>query len=440
MQRFTFLLFASVLFFSCKDKQDDVIKSALPEKQVFVATTTSSTEEVNMNEYNKAFTEGATQRFVVSYRKPTVVTAKGGLKIHVNPAMLEKEDGTELDGNINVEVIELTNSKDLFKSNAATVSNGRLLVSGGSYYIGMSCSRSTLKIKSSKNIEVDLPALRQGEMELFYGERDSLNNMNWERAGAPLETVSFTTNAEDYYTPPADPIPFSMAIAGQFYQSLDEEVYLYNKKMKIKDVVDYINRKSARLYVDSICMWPKMASTVTKRDTNYLLQNYGPRLQYRVLTCKAWQEENDAAQKRRQQQNTAWETKSLAGKISKYYAPSSIDRLGWINCDRFYQKEQTDMDVEMPYALKQSQIEYFIIFKSVNGLLNGKIYIGDHKETLHNLPTGESVTLVAFTKKNGVTYQCKRDLVVEKGKKIDLDFKEISEEELKKMFGSNVRT
>ena len=81
----------------------------------------------------------------------------------------------------------MTTSNDLFKSNAATVSNGRLLASGGSYFIGMENNGQKIRLKKGHSLPVDFPVFAKEEMELFYGERDSAGSMNWVKAGNKLE-------------------------------------------------------------------------------------------------------------------------------------------------------------------------------------------------------------------------------------------------------------
>lgn len=75
---------------------------------------------------------------------------------------------------------ELTNKQQLLKTNAQTVSNGQLLISGGAYYINMTSNGQQLKIKDGANLQVEFPKKTNKQMEMFYGTRDSLGNMNWQ--------------------------------------------------------------------------------------------------------------------------------------------------------------------------------------------------------------------------------------------------------------------
>jgi hypothetical protein len=124
--------------------------------------------------------EDKSQFFTISNSKNKDVKGKKGTIIHIIPNNLELENGGVITGNLKVELKELTNQKDLFKNNTQTVSNGKLLISGGSYYIDITSNGTKVNLKKGKTLEVEFPKITNRNMELFYGKRDSLNQMNWE--------------------------------------------------------------------------------------------------------------------------------------------------------------------------------------------------------------------------------------------------------------------
>lgn len=126
--------------------------------------------------------EEPSQVFQVSASKPTQVKEKQGTTISINPNDLTTESGEPLGQKIQIELKELTNQTQLLKSNAQTVSNGQLLVSGGAYYINMTSDGKQLKLKDGKTLSVEFPKLSDNEMSLFYGQRDSLGGMNWKES------------------------------------------------------------------------------------------------------------------------------------------------------------------------------------------------------------------------------------------------------------------
>ena len=449
-----YLLFVICTFvlFSCKNKK---IKSTkLVDVVSFDTVQLQPDESISLSDYSNVFTTNITQVFTASQNKISAITAKKGLKIIVNPLVLEKEDGSAIDGKIKVSIIELTNSEELFKSNAATVSNGRLLASGGSYFIGMTCNGQKLRIKKNKNLQVQFPVLKENEMQLFYGQRDSAENMNWVDAGINLqqlqeeESIQFTDSNQNLVNDNIPAYAFTDESGNaKIYPSLNEKVYYYETMMTIKTLVDTINKHSTKIYIDTVYMWPKQIAKLLpgqRVDTNFLYKVYGPPKQFILKTCLALQQENErkAIEKIKQKQAIEdWQPQTLAGQIQKYYNPSAITNLGWINCDRFYQySKPAEVELDLPITFNKGSIQYFVIFKSFNGLINGKLTVNKKTNvSLYNLPPDEPVTLVVFTKNNGQLFYSKEEFVTQKNKSLKLDFKNISATEMSKIFGKNVR-
>ena len=449
---------ATLILFSCNNKKNTTnsAHSAGSAKQLDTVTLLAD-EPVDINAYHASFIDGATQRFTADENKISVITAKGKLKVIVNPSALEKEDGSAVEGKINVSIIELTNSNDLFKSNAATVSDGRLLASGGSYFIGMESGGKKLRIKKGNTMEVNFPLINNDEMELFYGERDSTGMMNWKQAGEQLkqefETISFNTRT-DYISQPTMPEISGMKINYYLFNSLDTKVFFSNRLMTIRELVAELKRKGIERVIDTVYYsWQGRGHEVIySMDTTTRGVRHGR--QFRLISPKVLQLEKDSlkelrcAQKEKFAMQMAeydkkmeeWKQNDFKEQLKKYYAPTAITSLGWINCDRYYKKDQIDVDLDIPITLNNSRIEYFVIFRSFNGLVNCKVDFNEQaKLILKNMPVGEPVTLVAFAKNKGIIYEGKKDFIIEKNKKVPVEFRVISQEELNKMFRNNVK-
>ena len=446
----SFVLCTFILF-SCNNKK---VKNTAGAAAATVSDTVQlqPDEVIDLSEYSNAFANNITQTFTAAQSKISVLTAKKGLRVTVNPAALQKEDGTAVDGKINVSIIELTTSQDLFKSNAATVSNGRLLASGGSYFIGMECNGQKLRIKKGKNLQVEFPVIKENKMQLFYGQRDTANNMNWLDAGINLQQykeddILFTDSNNNNLTGNFPAFTLTAGGEAKVYRTLNEKVYYYEKMMTVKQLLDTINRHTAKIYADTVYMWPKEIAKLLpgqRVDTNYLYTVYGPPKQFILKTCKTLQEDKERKEMEKRKREDAlekWQPKNLAGQIQKYYNPSAITNLGWVNCDRFYQNNPpAEIEIDLPITFNKGTIQYFVIFKNFNGLINGKLEFSEGENiSLKNLPVGESITLIAFTKNNGQLFHCKEEFVIQKNKPVKLDFTNISAEEMNKIFGKNVR-
>lgn len=128
------------------------------------------------------------QSYRVSGTEPSTVTGLGGTMIRINPNDLETATGQPITGDIEVNLKELDGPAKMGLAGTPTMSNGEMLVSGGSYYFGMSSGGQEVKLKEGKSMEVTLPQLENTEpdMELFVGEVDKNGNVNWQPVNQPL--------------------------------------------------------------------------------------------------------------------------------------------------------------------------------------------------------------------------------------------------------------
>lgn len=441
------LVSGMLLFVSCNNHKENKqpaneLSASLPEG----TANGNPAEDIHTESFINGFAASVTQHFTVTHQRTTVVTGKKGLKVTIDPSRLVKEDGTSVDGRIHVQMIELTNSMDLFRSNTATISDGRLLASGGSYFIGLTCNGQQLKVKENSSIQVCFPVIDKNEMQLFYGERDSNGSINWKIAGVLLEQQAeqgMFTDTNGFEVNNIPPVLSEIEL-NKVFKSLDESVYYYNTRMTLQQLVDTLNTKTAKVFLQTISYWPKNLPTDVVLDTNYLISVYGPRKQYILRTCSSLEEEQKEKMRMTAVRDSAikeWKPRTLAGQIQKYYAPASVTNLGWINCDRFYDRQRQDeVEIDLPIAFKNSRVEYFVIFQSFNGMLSNKVTVSDSARMfLMNMPRGEKVTLVAFTRQSGMFYQLKESFVIGQHKKMAAGFSAISETELKNIFSDNVK-
>jgi hypothetical protein len=75
----------------------------------------------------------------------------------------------------------------MFRTNTQTVSNGKLLVSGGAYFINLKSKGQQVKLKPNRKLKVEFPKLDENEMTLFYGQRDSLGHLTWDSVPKKFE-------------------------------------------------------------------------------------------------------------------------------------------------------------------------------------------------------------------------------------------------------------
>lgn len=164
------------------EKNNSVDKRIDPSVKVVESSQPASlkTEAKKFCDFFKTYEEPS-QFYDVPAHQVKEVKGKAGTLILVNPDDLTTLQNEPVDNKIEVELKELTNQEQLLKTNAQTVCNGKLLVSGGAYYINLKSEGKPLKLKSGKSLSVKFPKLTDAPMTLFAGYRDSLGQMQWQQ-------------------------------------------------------------------------------------------------------------------------------------------------------------------------------------------------------------------------------------------------------------------
>lgn len=306
--------------------------------------------------------EDTSQTFTVPATKITTVTGKGGTIVTVNPNDLATADGTSVTGIITVELKELLDTKSLLKNNPQTMSGDKLLVSGGSYYIGMTSDGNELQLKSGKTLDVQFTKLTDDRMELFYGDNTN-GQMNWQKADVGFENKIY-----------------GEALATEEFEA------------------------------DNIAF----ASTGTVNSTRISQNLFAQRDTINGIPANL---------------DTTKAEKEVTKKV---YKTMQINKLGWINCDRFYNKPVTNVQYAVTGKDTISAIT-FLVFKDINSVVSGYYNSGINK--ILNMPVNRKATFIMIAAKDEKTYAYSKDIIIQPGIFIKPELKEISENEVAQLFG-----
>lgn len=179
----TLTFFISIFFLICSCSNPTTIKENSAQNN----PANDKADIAKLNDALKKYEEPS-QIFKVSADKPSVVTGRKGTKISINPNDLVTESGKPLGENIDVELKELTNQGELLRANTQTISDGKLIVSGGAYFVGLTSNSEQLKLKDGRTLSVQFPKLTEKEMALFYGQRNDLEQINWQMANETFKS------------------------------------------------------------------------------------------------------------------------------------------------------------------------------------------------------------------------------------------------------------
>jgi len=362
------------------------------------------------------------QTFTVATDRITTIKAEKGATFKINPADLVTGDGKFVSGEISIVLKEYPNKLDMLKANAQTVSNGQLLVSGGSYYIEMTAGDLPLQLKEGKTLEAWFPGMNQQGMEIFYGSKDDNGTMNWVK--------------------PADAV---LATA----RSLSEEQKDWVKENKFQDDSYYFRTFKLVIKKDELELYAGKAAANGQIKRNKFNISGGSRewMQHQIekarISYASYQNDEIAGyyfhtdeceiyleaaavvatsnqlttdEMKKLKEQVDWYLKQTRARLeqeqlnSRITSSSRLKKLGWINCDRFYQdtsaRKNFIVTLRYPGEATASSACVFMIFKNINSLLNGN-YDAETVYSFRNVPSRSEVCLVAFTTLNGKLYAAK---------------------------------
>lgn len=122
----------------------------------------------------------APQKFVINLKADTSITCKNGTIISFPKDCFIDKNGIMINKNITIEVVEALTLTDFLHYGLQTVSDGKLLQSGGMIYIDAKSNNQPLALKDSSSLFVEFPSnFKEPGMKLFTGVYDSTGNINW---------------------------------------------------------------------------------------------------------------------------------------------------------------------------------------------------------------------------------------------------------------------
>ncbi|MEM9546518.1 MAG: OmpA family protein [Bacteroidota bacterium] len=113
--------------------------------------------------------------------------------------------------------------------------------------------------------------------------------------------------------------------------------------------------------------------------------------------------------------------------MARYVVATS--KLGWINCDRFYEISE-DLKMDLHFASISDDDEFYLIFKRMKSLIRPRKLKG--KVLFNDVPIGEEVRLVAVNMKDGDANLALRDFTIGESNSSKLNFSAAGIEDLKK--------
>ncbi len=388
------------------------------------------------------------------------------------------EDGSPVTGTVEIKMTEVTRKQDLLLGHLPTISNGKMLVSGGVVNIEAYSEGKALRMGPGKAVFIQFPRGYEDGMELFSGVPDAKGNMNWEpmkedqnaktTIGEVMKAADMAPNAS--LTPLYNVKPFmeygladwktftfednKHTVHGYIYKTLEQyypcfgndAVYVevqfdeQGRPLSIKHLTGKNNCfKQAIVEILATVRWETNQRIIRSKTIYFEVKPiiratgsiYGnvfvsivdnPNVQLDAETKAAYR----AMKETQRVQMEAQRAQSFAREAF------ATTQLGWINCDRFYNAKQVvDVTVEPAQGDFPHNTHAFLVFETMNAVMPGDV-LSDGNMGFSKIPPGlkANIVSISYDKATGGTQLGILPITTEAGNAGKLSLQSISEEDL----------
>ncbi|PBQ33052.1 hypothetical protein CNR22_15120 [Sphingobacteriaceae bacterium] len=159
--------------------------------------------EQNNKNWSEADEQISPQVFILRGNSDTIIETKGGMVFQIPARAFINSTGNEVTEDYELEIKEALTPLDIMKAGLSTTSEGKLLETGGMFYINARKDGKNLIIPANKNIYASVPDNTNGKkMMLFDGKRMADGQINWIDP-KPMESALTTMDimSLDFYPP-----------------------------------------------------------------------------------------------------------------------------------------------------------------------------------------------------------------------------------------------
>lgn len=402
---------------------DDLLPASTPDTQYFsinfipcVDSNATGNKAGNLRQQwlNELFAQLKKEpnHFIIDNRKDTTLFCQEGTALQI-PA-------GSLGGNANVlfTVKEIYKKSDMVLNQLSATSNKALLESGGMLQLTATVNDQPVEVVPNKPITVymtDTSSYMQ-KMQLFTGEKTT--------ESLPNAVVRFNEKLEDvtsgaastymnwvpqyrYFTT-ATPAPDEVRVLNleDNYAELRERrkglvaIYLRSKESKLskKELEQRLKERYGDQYYKikvknhrPIGSYNVVATDASPSigDSIWIKKELADKWKQRYVETRVV---GSMVQRRTYDTTASIKLNSSMSALNNRYG-INISRLGWINCDRFYNSNEEKANYVVQLGDSAANYYTLLVFNNINSVMNG--YISGNTAIFPNVPVGMDVTVVS---------------------------------------------
>lgn len=378
------------------------------------------------------FINKTVQHFVINTSKDTTIECKGGTKIAIAKNSFQTNNHKAVTGNVNLSVNEFNTLPNILLANLSTMSDDKILETGGMLYLEATANGETCTLKNDKKLQLYFPY--QGtkkEMQLFYGTTKT-DEVNWELAEENVGFVCTVSEVKPMY--PGGDIAMKAFINKELkYPALAEEKGIKGRvivRFMVAEDGSLLNMRASGAHsllckeairvVSKMPKWqPAQSSGSAVSTTLSLPFTFNMPIIQGIEYIDTMSTISKASLKQAVKKK---DMSKVSTNALNYYIFSSA-KLGWINCDRFY----NDPSPKIDYVLKdqfKSNSQTMLVFHNIKAVMPSTT-IG-RSVTFYKVPLGAKVTLVSIQNRDEEYYLATKETTVSKDGITNLNYKPVT--------------
>ncbi len=371
-----------------------------------------------------------------------VLCGNEGTTLTIPKDCFETETGTILRGIVQIELKEFLKTSDMILANLITQSDGKLLETGGMIYLNATDSEgNSVKIRSDEDIKITLPKPPKAEeKQLFYGEKSPNGRINW-TLPKPLEdnfnTLGFGIVDQNPEFPDGQVTLFKYIQKNLVYPNIawqnrmEGTVYvsftvnrngLINNVQVKRGIAGGCNEEAVRV-IKSMPRWKPGRRNGLRVPVNYTLPvHFQLKNNYLATTDSLILLKPDSLAL---MNDSTKINKILEIEDTREYVMST-QKLGWINCDRFLNLQNTQRTDFVVWNNKRDA-DICLVFKNYRTIVGAWSNSGT-KAQFTGIPIGQPVFIVATSPDGGKFNISVTETVISKDQSTTIELKTVEKE------------
>ncbi|WP_170110438.1 OmpA family protein [Flavilitoribacter nigricans] len=428
----------------------------------------------SLNDLIGGLNENGGQFFSFASDQSVAITGADGTTVWIPSDIFVHADGRTAHGDIQLEMREAYTYADMIAQSLSTHSGDRILETGGMVYLEARLGEEQLQLREGGELVISMPTESTlPDMQLFTGATDANGNLqDWNPTGQGFKTnkmatlriadppampdvrTGMTFFKEDLSGEPIEPAKPRAPVypsepkreSIQYNPGFFKKLVMGRKKIEAREEAIYaqkVEQYEARLerYPELLAAheleMERYESKMDRYREEMLAYEAGLKAQWKAHQQRQREKYKEAYElaevkyRRTLEAYEAYKAKKIADyeaaveqgavdqrSLNEYFF--TVNKMGWINCDRFYNIAASEKEPLMVMDDDEQEERVFILFKERRSALN-TIRKKDHYTTL-SVPRGMEVRVIGLKVKDGRPLLAIREVTVGEIDQIELEY------------------